>query len=47
MRDIDRALADITNIRSQLATGTMFRGFGPTVIAVTGLLAIATAANQG
>lgn len=46
MRDIDRALADITNIRSQLAAGTMFRGFGPTVIAVTGLLAIATAGAQ-
>lgn len=46
MRDIDRALADITNIRSQLAAGTMFRGLGPTVIAVTGLLAIATAGAQ-
>lgn len=43
MRDLDRALADIANIRSHLAAGTMFRGFGPAVVAVTGLLAIATA----
>jgi len=46
MRDVDRALADIANIRSQLAAGTMFRGFGPAVMAVTGALAAATAAAQ-
>jgi hypothetical protein len=46
MRDLDRALADIANIRSNLAAGTMFRGFGPAVIAVTGLLAVATAGAQ-
>ena len=46
MRKIDRALADITSIRSQLAAGTMFRGFGPSVIAVTGCLAIVTALAQ-
>lgn len=46
MRDLDRALADIANIRSHLAVGTLFRGFGPAVIAVTGLLAIATAGAQ-
>lgn len=46
MREIDRALDDITNIRTQLAAGTMFRGFGPIVIAVTGGLAIVTAAAQ-
>ncbi|MDH5556729.1 MAG: hypothetical protein OEZ03_05215 [Alphaproteobacteria bacterium] len=46
MRDVDRALADIANIRSQLAVGTMFRGFGPAVMAVTGLLSIVTAGVQ-
>lgn len=46
MRDLDRALADITSIRSQLAAGTMFRGFGPAVMAVTGCLAVVTAAAQ-
>lgn len=46
MRDIDRALDDITSIRSHLAAGTLFRGFGPFVIAVTGGLAVATATAQ-
>lgn len=46
MHDVDRALADIANIRSHLAAGTMFRGFGPAVLAVTGLLAIVTAGAQ-
>src|SRR5262249_13171934 len=46
MRDLHRALADIGNIRLQLAAGTMFRGFGPWVIALSGLLALLTAALQ-
>ncbi len=46
MRDIDRALADITNIRSQLAAGTLFRGFGPAVIGMSGGLAFLTATLQ-
>lgn len=46
MREFDRALADITSIRSHLAAGTMFRGFGPAVMAVTGLLAIITVGAQ-
>ena len=46
MRDIDRALADITSIRSHLAAGTLFRGFGPAVMAVTGGLAMLAAAAQ-
>jgi hypothetical protein len=46
MRDLDKALADIGSIRQQLAAGTMFRGFGPAVIAVTGALALATAIAQ-
>ncbi len=46
MRDVERALSDIANIRNQLAAGTMFRGFGPAVIAVTGILAVITAGAQ-
>jgi hypothetical protein len=46
MQDLDKALADIGSIRQQLAAGTMFRGFGPAVVAITGLLAAATAAAQ-
>jgi hypothetical protein len=43
---LHKALADIGSIRQQLAAGTMFRGFGPAVVAATGLLAAATAAGQ-
>jgi len=46
MRNLDRALADITSIRSQLAAGTMFRGLGPEVMAVSGILAVLTALAQ-
>jgi hypothetical protein len=46
MNDLHKALADIGNIRLRLAAGTMFRGFGPSVIAATGVLALATAAIQ-
>jgi hypothetical protein len=46
MRDVDRAIADITVIRRQLAAGALFRGFGPTVVAGTGVLAIVTAGAQ-
>ena len=46
MKDLHKALADIGNIRLQLAAGTQFRGFGPAVIALTGLLALATATIQ-
>jgi hypothetical protein len=46
MRDIDRALADILAIRHQLAAGTAFRGYGPVTVAITGLLALATAFAQ-
>ena len=46
MRDIDKALSEISTIRSQLAAGTLFRGFGPAVVAGTGGLALATAAAQ-
>jgi hypothetical protein len=46
MHDLNKALADIGSIRQQLAAGTMFRGYGPAVVAATGLLAAATAAAQ-
>jgi hypothetical protein len=46
MSDLHKALADIGSIRLHLAAGTLFRGFGPPVIAVTGLFAIVAAALQ-
>ena len=46
MRDLDKALADISAIRGQLAQEAMFRGFGPAVIAATGALALAATAAQ-
>src|ERR1044071_5919100 len=46
MKDLERALADITAIRSQLARGTQFRGYGPVTVAATGLLALFAAAVQ-
>lgn len=46
MQDLNKALADIGSIRQQLAAGTMFRGFGPAVVATTGVLAFLTAAAQ-
>jgi len=46
MKDLERALADITAIRSQLARGSEFRGYGPVTVAATGLLALLAAALQ-
>lgn len=46
MRDLEKALADIGAIRSQLAAGTAFRGFGPSAVAATGGLALLTACAQ-
>ena len=46
MNDFHKALADIGIIRQQLAAGTQFRGFGPAVVASSGLLAFAAAALQ-
>jgi hypothetical protein len=46
MEELDRALADITAIRSQLARGTEFRGYGPATVAATGFVAVAAAALQ-
>jgi hypothetical protein len=46
MEELDRALADITAIRSQLARGTEFRGYGPMTVAATGFVAVGAAAVQ-
>jgi hypothetical protein len=46
MQDLDKALADITAIRSQMARGAEFRGYGPATVAVTGALAIVAAVVQ-
>jgi hypothetical protein len=42
MRDLDKALADILAIRSQIAAGTAFRGYGSATVAGTGALAFVT-----
>jgi hypothetical protein len=46
MRDLDKALADILAIRSQLAAGTAFRGYGPATVAATSGIALITAILQ-
>jgi hypothetical protein len=46
MHDLEKALADIFAIRSQIAAGTAFRGYGPATVAATGGVALATAVLQ-
>jgi len=46
VRDLDRALSDIEDIRGRLAEATAFRGFGPGTMAATGILAVITAFAQ-
>jgi hypothetical protein len=46
MRDLEKALADILAIRSQIAAGTAFRGYGPAAVAVTAVVALVTALLQ-
>ena len=46
MRDLEKALADISEIRSQMARGTEFRGYGPATLAATGGLALLAAIAQ-
>lgn len=46
MRELDKALADIVAIRSQIAAGTAFRGYGPATMAMTGAVALVTAVLQ-
>jgi hypothetical protein len=46
MTELRQALDDINAIRTQVARGTQFRGYGPVSIASTGVLALAVAAAQ-
>ena len=46
MSNLDRALAEISAIRGQMARASEFRGYGPATFAATGLLAVAAAAAQ-
>ncbi len=46
MNDLNKALADISSIRRQMAHSTEFRGFGPATLASTGALAVAAAGGQ-
>ncbi len=46
MRELDRALGEITSIRRQMARATEFRGYGAATLAFTALLAIAAAVAQ-
>jgi len=46
MKDLQEALSEIQSIRSQVARGTEFRGYGPASIAVSGILALLVAAAQ-
>ncbi|HEX3918456.1 MAG TPA: hypothetical protein VHW60_14060 [Caulobacteraceae bacterium] len=46
MTDLERALAEIGAIRSQLAQGSRFHGLGPTAFTATGVLAMAAALLQ-
>lgn len=46
MNDLDRALAEISVIRSQMSRSIEFRGLGPVTVAMTGALALVAAKVQ-
>ena len=46
MNDLSKALSDIADIREQMAASRLFRGFGPLVIGLTGVLALCVTALQ-
>jgi hypothetical protein len=46
MHDVQRAMDEISTIRSQIARSTEFRGFGPTAHAVTACVALLAAGAQ-
>lgn len=46
MNEFDRALAEIAAIRSQVARGTQFHGYGPATLAATGVIAGLAAIGQ-
>jgi len=46
MTNLNDALAEINEIRGQIARGTEFRGYGPASVAASGILALLVAAMQ-
>src|SRR5260370_38412280 len=46
MKDLQQALSEIHSIRTQVARGTEFHGYGPASIAASGILALAVAGPQ-
>jgi hypothetical protein len=46
VRDLDKALNEIASIRTHLARGTEFRGYGPVSLALTALVAVIAAGLQ-
>jgi len=46
MRNLNEALAQISAIRSEIARGTEFHGYGPASVATSGLIALLVAACQ-
>src|SRR5258708_32087667 len=46
MNELNKALADISSIRHQMARTTEFRGYGPATLAGTSALALAAAVAQ-
>jgi hypothetical protein len=46
LSELRQALAEINAIRTQVARGTQFRGYGPVSIAASGILALGVAALQ-
>ncbi len=46
MRDYEKALSDIADIRSKMAASTTFKGLGPAALGITGLMALALAIGQ-
>lgn len=46
MNDIERAISEIANIRTQLAASAQFRGIAPKATALTGVLALVVATAQ-
>ena len=46
MANLNDALADISAIRTQIARGTEFRGYGPTSVAASGVIALFVATFQ-
>jgi len=46
LTNLDKALAEISAIRSQIARGTEFRGYGPASVAASGVFALLVATLQ-